>query len=466
MNDPVSFRFSDTFATAVIFLVITGSLSMLVYLFARFEFSDLSTIRGAIFIGGPLIVIMVAIIVLRTGQELRLAITVSGLCAVCAVFAAEIYLQMRPPAVAPTPEEYAKENGLPFDSRSRKEVAADLRRDYGQVFPPGVGGQLTALQEDGNRHSPLKIEGRELIPLSSVANAPILFCNTNGQWVWYWSDEQGFNNPPGLWRPNDVELMVVGSSFTHGTCEPRGKNMVDTIRKHIPKTINAGLPAIFAYDMLALTREFASVVRPKTVLWVINSNALSKLEPFFPVPLLDRYMTSKQSRLQRLFENKSKIDLILKAFYDQKSKDNLTRNTAIGRQPFSYTDVLLLRRLRLNIGLDMGGGKHNYAWFEKLIGKAKAETETWGGSFVLAFIPVITQFRGLSRTKQYQIEIRDKFKRIAARMEVPLIDTSPIFDALEDPTKLFMPVDLHFNTLGYQKVGTFIAQEINKINRD
>lgn len=139
----------------------------------------------------------------------------------------------------------AKTWGVDYDTRSKREVISDLRKKGIDAHPAIMPkGTLLKRQTDGSLKSRIAIDGAEILPLGGISNKTTVFCNENGYYVSYESDEHGFHNPQGIWSSDHIDIVALGDSFTQGYCVPSDKNFVSLIRKRYPATLNLGVAAM------------------------------------------------------------------------------------------------------------------------------------------------------------------------------------------------------------------------------
>src|SRR5262249_1364498 len=113
-----------------------------------------------------------------------------------------------------------KAQGIEFDTRSKRQVAEDLRKRGVDAVPSLFPRGLIEEQADGSWKSPIRVNGTEVMPLSSVSNKLNVMCNENGPYVMFQSDQHGFNNPVRTWNHSPVDIVAVGDSYTEGYCLP------------------------------------------------------------------------------------------------------------------------------------------------------------------------------------------------------------------------------------------------------
>ena len=75
------------------------------------------------------------------------------------------------------------------------------------------------------------MNGGEFLPLAYMSDKLTLGANERGEYVLYHTDEHGFNNPKGLWKAEEIEVVAIGDSFTIGTNVLADENMIGNIRE-------------------------------------------------------------------------------------------------------------------------------------------------------------------------------------------------------------------------------------------
>ena len=76
----------------------------------------------------------------------------------------------------------------------------------------------------------LSKQNLSIFPLSGISNSETIHCNENGYFSIYQSDRFGFNNPDEEWNNKEIEYLLVGDSFTHGSCVNRPKDIASVLR--------------------------------------------------------------------------------------------------------------------------------------------------------------------------------------------------------------------------------------------
>src|SRR5262249_23529041 len=151
-------------------------------------------------------------------------------------------------------------------------------------------GALYKRQNDDTIKSQINVNGGEFLPLAGIASKIVVLCNENGEWLKFRSDIHGFNNPGNAWEQQPVDIATLRDSFVQGYCVEN--NFVRLIREQHHATLNLGVEGDGPLLSLATLKEYASVVRPRIVLWFFyEGNDLSDLTAERKSPLLRRYLT-------------------------------------------------------------------------------------------------------------------------------------------------------------------------------
>src|SRR5262249_11818634 len=269
-------------------------------------------------------------------------------------------------------------------------------------------------QADGSWKSPIRVNGTEVMPLSSVSNKLNVMCNENGPYVMFQSDQHGFNNPVRTWNHSPVDIVAVGDSYTEGYCLPDEQTFVSLIRQRYPATINLGIEANGPMCELATIKEFAEYVRPKVVLWFYyEGNDLHDLISEGKTALLAPYVKPDYS--QHLFNRQPEIDSALldyistakeKSPTSKKLEELFKSLQKRGHLLTQFPHTVKLSQLRQKLGLVDGKEsqvsdapdrelderhaeqvKPILDLFDQVLAEAKRSVESWGGRLYFVYLP-------------------------------------------------------------------------------
>jgi hypothetical protein len=317
----------------------------------------------------------------------------TALCAsaVLALFAAEAVIRaLIPPDMADVFERRRRAHaaGLrDFDARSQFGVASDLRRAGTRAFPALSPATFMEPDGGGRWRSVVRVDGREVVPLSGVARAHTLLGNESGLQPAYTADEMGVHNPPGLWDGAPVDVLLLGDSFVLGWALLSDEGIAPTVRARFPRTVSLGLTGLGPLAELGQLREYGPALRPRvTVLFFYEGNDMNDLGRE-NASLLAGYLDPGFG--QGLLARRAEVDRALAAASDEQIErfDSL---------PAQAWQVLQLKRLRVLSGVSLPPHEEarppEWPLLARVLGEARAATAAWGGELRLVFLPKWSRF--------------------------------------------------------------------------
>ena len=385
--------------------------------------------------------------------------------------------------------EAAKEIGVDFDERSKGQVVTDLRNEGIDAFPSIFPAALLGDEENGHRKSVITVGASETLPLAGIANKTIVVCNEDGKYLKYTSDDHGFNNPPNLWRPSQIDIAAVGDSYTQGWCVAPEKNFVDLLRGDHRAVLNLGIENNGPLVMLATIKEYAAVVQPKIVLWFyFEGNDLTDLRREETSPLLMSYLTGESK--QDLFHRQAEID---QALMDYVQKVGVEENRALRKfkeissvlrdvtgLPYRLEGIIKVSQIRGRLGLIQGldglgaaaSAERTQASIEQralsirpdldlfysTLVEAQDTVNKWKGQLYFVYLPSWYRYvHGLEAQPD-----RDSILHEVQRAGVPLIDVHEAFALNKDPRGFFpFRLDGHYNEEGHRVVAELVRRELS-----
>jgi hypothetical protein len=384
-------------------------------------------------------------------------------------------------------EEHADERAIvantsviSFDRRSRLEVLRDLRNKSIDAWP-AIGPQVLFRRSGASYQDPLiKIEGVSVLPLGGISTTTTVYCNENGYYVIYESDEHGFQNPKGLWSVSPLDIAVIGDSYVHGACVKPETNFASLIRQRYSRTLNLGGDGNGPLLELATLKEYVPPLRPRVVVWCyFEMNDMWELDHERQT-FLTNYLTPGYT--QGLIAKQPEIDRALKEHVERVWVELNSRASIIMffdhiLDPFSSSDefeqLIKLWHIRshLTTFLKPEGERQAHRpvltlrWedidlFGKTLSDAKTTVAGWGGTLVFVYLP---QYERYANPELVNEDRRDLVLRIVRSLNLPLIDLTPTFAAQADPLNLF-PFRRagHYNENGHRVV----AEEVLKFLGD
>ena len=292
-------------------------------------------------------------------------------------------------------------------------------------------------------------------------------CKETEKFFIFESDRHGFNNPDPVWEHEILDIVVTGDSFAQGSCVQDEEGFVSLLRKEYPATINLGMAANGPLHMLAALKEYTATLNPSVVLWTYteDNDVLTDISEEWRSPLLLNYMKTNFS--QDLLNKRTILDQRLKSFLSRK-KDRLDMFPAPLPPVYrNYTPKILsniqsyiyFRNIRDRLNMAIGRSSKWVQRFGQVLEHGRQFAENRGAKFYLIYLPSkrrYTNFTGLL----FQNIMRERILSLVNdRLNIPIIDLVPVFDALEDPLVLFLD---HYTVTGNRLVADTILAELNK----
>jgi len=337
---------------------------------------------------------------------------------------------------------FAKKYDLIYDSRPAERVINDMGVQGIEVFPFSNG---------------VFFEKDSIQALAGISKSNILHCNETGEWVFYNSDEFGFNNPIGSFDIENIQIVGIGDSFTNAYCISERMDFISLIKNEYPNTINLGMTGTGPLHQLAILKEYAAFLKPKILLWnFFEGNDLKELMYENQNYLLNQYLEPGFS--QGLMTKQNHIDRLIKENYANRETKKLKVENNFNFKKFIYFNAL-----RTNFGLYPDDFRHDTLdlnLLETIFINAKNITHAWGGKMIFVYIPSVERvlgFRARHRVNKY----REKILDIVRKINIPLIDITDSILAHNDPLSLYNSrIGYHFNEKGNQLLSEVILDSL------
>ena len=192
----------------------------------------------------------------------------------------------------------AKKNGLIFDRRNKLEVYNDLKKNNTNI--------TIAQTPHIFINNSMKILNTSINPITnSSGHKIVIHCNESGKWVTYKSDRYGFNNQDNVWDYSEVDIALIGDSFTLGACVTVEENIASQLRViSKKKIINGGVGGTGPLIQLAIFREYFLKKKPRKVFYFFfEGNDMNDLNIELTDPVLKRYLNIEFSQNLTLYKS-------------------------------------------------------------------------------------------------------------------------------------------------------------------
>jgi hypothetical protein len=254
-----------------------------------------------------------------------------------------------------------------------------------------------------------------IFPLGGISNKTTVSCTTrkDGSWQTWKSDEHGFNNPIGLYKKKNVEIVLIGDSYTEGLCVEQEENIGAVLRKSGLNTISLGKLGDGPLLEYATLMEYAKPLRPKLIFWIyFEGNDMEDLQSELHSTILKRYFDDEDFT-QSLNTKQNEIDSYLEKFVKQNKQAIKFYKPSLSI--FNYKGVTLrnvvtLSKLRQRLKLNPL--YFNLRKFKPILEKAKRVVSEWDGRLYFVYLPASWNY---SFT-------HDDIKDIVNELDIPFID--------------------------------------------
>ena len=314
---------------------------------------------------------------------------------------------------------YENSTGNKFDKRTKFEVYNDLKRtndDITVVMSPSFGLEYFGQQYFKDN----------LFPLSGFSNKKTINCNENGYYSIFQSDRFGFNNPDTEWDSHEIEFLLVGDSFTLGSCVNRPNDIASKLRIFSNQNVlNLGYVANGPLFQYATLREYLGK-NVKNIIWLYYENDIFDLDRDLKSNILLKYLNDK-SFSQKLKFKQDNINDALAEFLSKvesleskkQQNDKKEKNSII----YKIEKFLTLKNIR-ELFLDKYLKSYNIQKkirpeFEQILFKSKELSNKNNSDFYFVFLPSYKRYAyGYDKEEILYNEI----KNIVDKLNIKFID--------------------------------------------
>jgi len=356
---------------------------------------------------------------------------------------------------------YKDNTGKEYDRRTKFEVYNDLKKkndDITVIMSPSFG-----LEYFGQQH--LK---DNLFPLSGFSNKETINCNENGYYSIFLSDRFGFNNPDDEWDSEKIEFLLVGDSFTMGSCVNRPNDIASNLRLMSNKgALNLGYVANGPLFQYATLREYLDK-NVKNIIWLYYENDIFNLDRDLKSKILLNYLKDENFS-QNLKFKQNLIDNSLKVFLNKvealeakkQLKDKKEKNSII----YKIEKFITLKNIR-ELFLDRYLKSYNIQKkirpeFEEILYKSKELSDKNNSNFYFVFLPSYERYaHGYDKEEI----LYNQIKTIVNKLNIKFIDIHKEFLTEKKDQLKYFPFQTsgHYNIDGYKEVSKIIYEFIKK----
>lgn len=382
---------------------------------------------------------------LRLNNSLKVNLSLLFIVAGISIYAFEIYLEFLP-ELSQTPRKIAERMGISYDTRTKMQVLEDLNKIGVEAYPNicptffiGTNGLL--------------VDNEKIYPLGGIPEVSVIFNNESGYYPVIRTDEHGFNNPKGLYRKNEVDIMIVGDSFAEGYSVHADESIAAVLREEGFNTISIGKGGNGPLTELAAIKEYAEPLRPKVVLWLYLGHDISVDLTYELNSLVLKKYLNEDDFSQNLILRQEEIR---GALISHALKEWMKKYKPIDAED-RFIKILKLRNFRLKINVVPEGVREKRTVFKNILERAENIISKWGGAMYFVYLP---EFDRYLTGDEYPS--REYVLRTADELDIPVIDIHrEVFDLHSDPVSLFpFRSGGHYNAEGYRLVTEAIGKRL------
>ena len=364
---------------------------------------------------------------------------------------------------------HIEKKNLSFDKRTLLEVYKDLKRKK-NYFP-----KVTP-----------SIKFDNILTFANISNSQIIACNEIGKYTIWKSDRYGFRNRDELWEKEKLDIILLGDSFTNGSCVESNQNISgNLIKNHSKKIINLGISGTGPLDQYAILKEYTKNLNAKYLILIFyegndyrSLNLTKKMQP-----ILYKYLEN-DGFSQNLISKQKIIDENLKNLINQKEIEaakNNYKNYDLKVNIFDYfnfsnfykfTNIrnlasgIIVNKFETVAELRIFSNNHiKNKTFSIIIDKLKEYGRSKNSELILVYMPSVErygkEYNKISRIRLNKLDyIYKSITEIFKDKNVRYIDLKKdLFDKNVDQRYLF-PLELsgygHLSKRGYFEVSKVI----------
>tara|TARA_B100000787_G_scaffold119130_1_gene89320 strand:+ start:806 stop:2137 length:1332 start_codon:yes stop_codon:yes gene_type:complete len=343
----------------------------------------------------------------------------------------------------------AQKNNISFDNRSISEVYNDLKNIDEDITISVAPTNFLNFKND-------------FLPLGGVANKKTIHCNESGYYSIYKSDRFGFNNPNDEWNKKELEYLLIGDSFVHGSCVNERDTISGNLRTFNKQrgVINLGYRGNGSLIEYATLKEFGKKIPVRNILWFYYGNDIKDLAGELDNEILKKYLEDKSFN-QNLEKKSSEIDNYLAKIIDAKllSKNNYIYNFIKLGPLRSYIYGLVNNNATINeIDYDVVFKK-----FEHILHQANNFAVENNSEFYFIYLPMIHRYNS-NDANDDDVIYYDKIINIVKNLGISIIDINEeLFLKSENPMTLFpFGVHGHYTAEAYKDIASIIINRTKK----
>jgi hypothetical protein len=303
-----------------------------------------------------------------------------------------------------------------------------------------------------------------LLPLSGISNSKTIHCNENGYFSIYKSDRYGFNNQDDLWDKKEIDYVLLGDSWTHGSCVNSEYTISSFLQKYSNKyALNLGMSGNGSLLEYATLKEYSPNRTVKRFLLIYFENDIIDLSVELKNNILIKYLKDSTYSQNLKFRQKeintmlnelsAKERVIIEEDINNNKKRSIFNSTSQFIKLYNLRKIIFFKK-EITRADDLIIPDE----FKEILIKMNNEVISRNSKFYFIYIPYHFEFNN----KNYKNVVK-----IVNELHINLIDLkTEIMDKHNDIHSLYPYRKRgHFNETGYSLIAKIIYEKIQEFEK-
>jgi hypothetical protein len=333
----------------------------------------------------------------------------------------------------------------------------ELKEDLKKIYPDIVVGYSPFKWLENNKN-------QTFLPLSQKSLTRTIDCNESGYFSINMHDRYGFNNPDDEWSKSEIEYLLLGDSFTYGSCVNRPNDIGSQLRILSNNSVlNLGQPANGPLLEYATLREFFPLKAKKILLLFYEGNDLYGLNRELNNKILKNYINDPN------FNQSLKLNQTITDGFVITGNKYKTYQYSFRGKVQRYLTLVLTRQIIKNAALEIffkrkekkayemaKGAKLPYDEFENILKLMKDFSTKNNSQLYFIYLPNFDRYK-----KNFINNELLEIKKIVYQLQLTFIDIDEeVFKKEKNPLKLFpFEKNNHYTAEGYKKIALKIYEK-------
>lgn len=300
----------------------------------------------------------------------------------------------------------------------------------------------------------MKISNISINPITnSSGHKTVIHCNESGKWATYKSDRYGFNNQDNVWDYSEVDIALIGDSFTLGACVTVEENIASQLKIiSKKKIINGGVGGTGPLIQLAIFREYFLEKKPKKVFYFFfEGNDMDDLKFELTDQILKKYLDIEFSQNLKLYNS-----VISNNFFFLPTNDNII----LDRLKFLTLRSFILKILRNFKYKEMIYSDRNVE-FNSIIDIFNKYIKSYNGHLYFVYLPAFFRYDRTSADSNKELIFKkNEILNLIKVKDITIIDIDNDIFRKEINPKIFFNFEVngHYTAETYKKIAEYISK--------